>query len=1045
MKSDVSTAKSDISTLKSDVSTAKSDITTLKSDVATDKSDISTLKSDVSTAKSDISTLKSDVSTAKSDISTLKSDVSTAKTDISNLKSDVLVAESSIVNLQSDVNTLNSDMLSAQSDISTLKSDVSTAKSDIVTLKSDVSTAKSDIVTLKSDVSTAKSNISQLQTDVAAKISSSQKGSANGVAELDSNGKVPTAQLPASIVGALKYKGTLDASLGVYPSNPAQGDYYVISVAGSISGHAYHVGDWAVYDGVAWDDIDNSQTVTSVNSKVGAVVLKSDDIAEGTVNKYFTDVRASAAAPVQSVAGKSGVVVLAKADVGLGNVDNTSDASKPISTAVQTALDLKQNSLGTGTNSQFLRGDLSWATISASKGTRIFTVGIDANTIAGCIALCTSPSATNNYIIEIPPGSYTEDLTIPGNVHLKGMASPGDTLSVKIIGQHTVTGTSNNALNNRVVIANILFTSSHATTPILTVSGTLATTQVQISGSFFTQTATQSTSKTISIGAFGSVYLNATLIRNAGAGAGGTAIVMSAAGAQLYSQFGLDIDGGSCALDMQAAGYAQIIGGIIGTQGSQVIKIAASGSVGIASTSITNNATVGHGVNMVGAGASFLAAHSTFNVLNDASTYAVTGVAGTYYAFFSINYGNLAALGVVRNTKIGASVTQTRYSGSLASADLSDFSSAAQSAVVVNAINSGVTATAPSQAAVYTALGNKLATAGGTMSGAIAMGSNKITGLAAGSANGDAVRYEQVLLLAGGTMSGAIAMGSNKITGLSDPSAASQDAASAAYVDAAGGLSAGLAASGTNISMSATARKISVSSGSTATKVILPSLSTLVVGEQCNIINSSSATLTIRNPGDTADVATLPPGHMAFITVANLTLPGAFGSAIIQLRQNGYNAASSKITNLAAGTANGDAVRYEQVLLLAGGTMSGAIAMGSNKITGLANPTAGSQEAATAKYVDDAIAAASGGNFDKEKFTLSSADIANGYITLARLAKSKSIKASVGRLCIHEGSGDDYTVSTVGGVSRITFLNSLIYPGVEALVAGDVVFVEYSY
>ena len=33
---------------------------------------------------------------------------------------------------------------------------------------------------------------------------------------------------------------------------------------------------------------------------------------------------------------------------------------------------------------------------------------------------------------------------------------------------------------------------------------------------------------------------------------------------------------------------------------------------------------------------------------------------------------------------------------------------------------------------------------GGTMSGAIAMGSNKVTGLAAASANGDAVRYEQM-------------------------------------------------------------------------------------------------------------------------------------------------------------------------------------------------------------------------------------------------------------------------------------------------------------
>lgn len=48
-----------------------------------------------------------------------------------------------------------------------------------------------------------------------------------------------------------------------------------------------------------------------------------------------------AAGQVTSVAGKSGVVSLVKADVGLGSVDNTSDATKPVSTAQQAALDLK--------------------------------------------------------------------------------------------------------------------------------------------------------------------------------------------------------------------------------------------------------------------------------------------------------------------------------------------------------------------------------------------------------------------------------------------------------------------------------------------------------------------------------------------------------------------------------------------------------------------------------------------------------------------------------------------------------------------------------
>lgn len=44
---------------------------------------------------------------------------------------------------------------------------------------------------------------------------------------------------------------------------------------------------------------------------------------------------------VQSVNGHTGIVVLTKSDVGLANVDNTSDANKPISSATQTALNAK--------------------------------------------------------------------------------------------------------------------------------------------------------------------------------------------------------------------------------------------------------------------------------------------------------------------------------------------------------------------------------------------------------------------------------------------------------------------------------------------------------------------------------------------------------------------------------------------------------------------------------------------------------------------------------------------------------------------------------
>ncbi|QFG13462.1 tail protein [Gordonia phage Powerball] len=45
--------------------------------------------------------------------------------------------------------------------------------------------------------------------------------------------------------------------------------------------------------------------------------------------------------PVSSVNGYTGIVVLGRSDVGLGNVDNTSDMNKPVSTATQAALDGK--------------------------------------------------------------------------------------------------------------------------------------------------------------------------------------------------------------------------------------------------------------------------------------------------------------------------------------------------------------------------------------------------------------------------------------------------------------------------------------------------------------------------------------------------------------------------------------------------------------------------------------------------------------------------------------------------------------------------------
>jgi hypothetical protein len=78
-----------------------------------------------------------------------------------------------------------------------------------------------------------------------------------------------------------------------------------------------------------------------------SAIQPGDNVSALTNDAAYVDATgAAAAAPVQSVAGKTGAVMLVKGDVDLGNVDNTSDLNKPISTATQSALNLKADLVG---------------------------------------------------------------------------------------------------------------------------------------------------------------------------------------------------------------------------------------------------------------------------------------------------------------------------------------------------------------------------------------------------------------------------------------------------------------------------------------------------------------------------------------------------------------------------------------------------------------------------------------------------------------------------------------------------------------------------
>ena len=108
------------------------------------------------------------------------------------------------------------------------------------------------------------------------------------------------------LMGGVQYQGVWDAATNtptLTSSVGTQGHYYIVNVAGTTNLNGitdWQVGDWAIFSGGAWQKVDNTDSVTSVNGQTGAVSLTTDNIPEGTTNLYFLDSRARAAVSATS-------------------------------------------------------------------------------------------------------------------------------------------------------------------------------------------------------------------------------------------------------------------------------------------------------------------------------------------------------------------------------------------------------------------------------------------------------------------------------------------------------------------------------------------------------------------------------------------------------------------------------------------------------------------------------------------------------------------------------------------------------------------------
>ena len=110
----------------------------------------------------------------------------------------------------------------------------------------------------------------------------------------------PNPSATGSVTGGLEYKGSYNATTNSPDlTSSLKGDFYIVSVGGTLAGVTLDVGDHIVFNQDAsspitsamFDKIDNTDAVASVNGQTGVVSLDTDNISEGSSNLYYTNAR----------------------------------------------------------------------------------------------------------------------------------------------------------------------------------------------------------------------------------------------------------------------------------------------------------------------------------------------------------------------------------------------------------------------------------------------------------------------------------------------------------------------------------------------------------------------------------------------------------------------------------------------------------------------------------------------------------------------------------------------------------------------------------
>lgn len=308
------------------------------------ESSLNAVATNVDTVSGNLKALSTKVDTISGDLDTLEVSVA-AKASNTDLQA---------VSAQVDVNTAAIGTKATQADMTALSGKVEANTSAIaaanaaISGKADKSTtlagygitdAYTKTETGEQITSAVNSAKSELQTAIDGKVAKTDITTVIAESSAASDTKVPSEKAVASAIEEVKavasttykYKGSDTYENIAAKEDPAVGDVWNSTTANGV----YPKGTNYAWNGEEWDALGGEVDLSTYQVKA-ITVGETPTTVEAAINANKTAIDAH-------VAKQDNPHNVTAAQVGLGNVNNTADADKPVSTAQQAALDLKQD------------------------------------------------------------------------------------------------------------------------------------------------------------------------------------------------------------------------------------------------------------------------------------------------------------------------------------------------------------------------------------------------------------------------------------------------------------------------------------------------------------------------------------------------------------------------------------------------------------------------------------------------------------------------------------------------------------------------------